>query len=84
MQYVYALVSVADGDFYTGCTSDLKKRLASHNAGKVIATRKRRPLTLVYYEAYSNSIDAFEREKYLKTQWGKRYLRKTLKHALHG
>ena len=83
MQYVYVLVSKKDGDFYTGCTHDLKERLRLHNAGKVSSTKQRRPFLLVYYEGYFHPKDAFEREKYLKTQWGKTHLRKVLRHTLH-
>jgi putative endonuclease len=61
---------------YIGCTNDLKKRLALHNAGKVASTKNRQPLELVYYEAYTNSADGFSREKYLKTGWGRTYIKK--------
>jgi len=39
--------------------------------GKVSSTRRRIPLKLVYYEFCLNKKDAIEREKYLKTAWGK-------------
>ena len=60
---------------YTGCTRDLRKRLELHNAGKVASTAKRIPLKLIYYEACTDKNDAFKREKYLKTTYGKRYIR---------
>ena len=80
MHYVYVLYSAKDGNFYTGCAGDLKERLALHNNGKVPSTAERRPLTLVYYEACVDSRDAFHREKYLKSTYGKRYIRNRLKH----
>ena len=80
MQYVYILRSEKDGELYTGCTTDLKKRLILHNAKKVPATKKRVPLKLIHYEAFQHPTDAFERERYLKTQWGRNYIRKTLRH----
>ncbi|MDD5050468.1 MAG: GIY-YIG nuclease family protein [Candidatus Pacebacteria bacterium] len=79
MQYVYVLQSKKDGDLYTGCTKDLKRRFELHNAKKVPATARRTPLRLIYYEAYLNMYDAYKRESYLKTQWGRNYLKKTLK-----
>jgi putative endonuclease len=82
MQYVYILRSKEDGDLYVGCTNNLKRRFALHNAGKVYATRRRYPLVLLYYEAYLNKFDAYERERYLKTGWGKNYIQKTLKQTL--
>lgn len=78
MQYVYVLKSRKDNNLYTGCTSDLKKRILLHNAKKVVSTRKRTPLDLIYYEAYINSKDAYNREMYMKTQWGRTHIRKIL------
>ena len=75
MIYVYVLRSVSDGQLYTGCTRDLRARLALHNAGQVPSTIDRRPLELIYYEACLNEKDAFRREKYLKTTYGKRYIK---------
>jgi putative endonuclease len=82
MQYVYVLLSLRDNRFYTGYTGDLKQRIESHTLGKVGTTRNRRPLKLVYYEACLNQADALHRERYLKTTWGKRYLRNRLKSHL--
>jgi putative endonuclease len=76
MIYVYVLCSQKDGQLYTGCTRDLRTRLALHNAGKVLSTANRRPLDLIYYEACLDERDAFRREKYLKTTYGKRYVKK--------
>jgi putative endonuclease len=64
-----------DGKFYTGCTGDLRARFALHNSGKVPSTKDRRPLLLIYDEASLNEQDAFRREKYLKTTYGKRYIK---------
>jgi putative endonuclease len=75
MIYVYVLRSTPDGRLYTGCTRDLRRRFALHNAGKVDSTKERRPLELIYYEACLNEGDAFHREKYLKTAYGKRYIK---------
>ncbi|MCX6917291.1 MAG: GIY-YIG nuclease family protein [Verrucomicrobia bacterium] len=75
MIYVYVLRSARDGQLYTGCTNDLRSRLALHNAGQVPSTRERRPFELIYYEACLNKRDAFRREKYLKTSYGKRYIK---------
>lgn len=66
MFYVYILKSIRDGDLYTGSTGDLKKRFLEHNEGLVKSTKMRRPLKLVYYEAYSAEKDARLREARLK------------------
>ena len=67
-----------DEKFYIGYTTDLQKRLTEHNKGKVESTKLRRPFKIVYYEACMNQKDALKRERYLKTTWGKRYLRNRL------
>lgn len=77
--YIYVLISEKDRMFYTGYTSDLKKRLTLHNSGKVASTKNRVPLKLVYFEGCLNQQDATHREKYLKTSWGKRYLKERIK-----
>ncbi len=82
MQYVYVLKSGRDGQWYTGCTNDLNKRLKDHNEAKVVSTKERTPFELIYYEASLNSADAFAREKYLKSGMGKRYLKNRLKRFL--
>jgi putative endonuclease len=84
MVYVYVLRSAYDDQLYAGCTHDLRKRLALHNAGKVPSTRDRRPLELIYYEACLDEKDAFRREKYLKTTYGKRYIRVRCKNYFTG
>ena len=84
MFYVYVLRSKKDGKWYTGATNDLKKRLKEHNEGRVLATKDRRPLELIYYEACINQQDAFAREKYLKTGMGKRYIRNRLRRFFAG
>ena len=84
MYYIYILQSNKDKQFYTGYTNDLKERLKLHNDGKVTSTKNRLPVELVYYEACLNQQDATHREKYLKTAWGKRYIKARLKNYLTG
>ena len=82
--YIYILKSEKDGQFYTGYTKDLKNRLKQHNNGEVYSTQKRRPLKLVYFEGCLNQQDGAKREKYLKTSWGKRYIKNRIKNYLIG
>ena len=84
MYYIYILQSKKDKQFYVGYTDDLKNRLKLHNAGRVESTKNRLPLELVYYEACINQQDATHREKYLKTSWGKRFIKVRLKKYLTG
>ena len=82
MHYVYVLQSMVDQRFYVGQTDNLENRLEEHNHGKVSSTKYRRPFIIVYYEACMNKQDALRREKYLKTTYGKRYIRHRLKSFL--
>lgn len=82
MHGVYILVSLKDGNLYTGYSRDIKTRLAEHNAGKVPATRSRIPFALLYCELHKSQKDAMQREMYLKTGWGKKYLERTIPDAL--
>jgi len=80
--FTYVLQSNLDGKFYTGFTADLEKRLTEHNSGKVYSTKKRIPFNLIYFEFCLNIHDAIHREKYLKTTYGKRYIRNRLKNYI--
>ena len=82
MYYVYVLKSLQDGNFYTGYTCNLRRRLKQHNQGESQSTKCRCPFDLVYYEACRNEKDALIREKYLKTTYGKRYINNRLKNDL--
>jgi len=77
--YVYILKSTVDEKWYTGCTNDLRKRFNQHQKGQVTSTKKRLPVELIYYEMCLNQEDAYNREKYLKSGMGKRYIKNRLK-----
>ncbi len=66
MYYVYILHSKKDNKLYIGYTPDLKVRLQKHQKGYVQATKNRRPLELIYYEACLEMRDAKRRERFLK------------------
>ena len=77
--YTYVLLSQKDYGHYIGFTKDLRKRLEEHNLGKNFSTKYRVPLKLIYYEACLNKEDAMQREDYLKSTIGRRYLSKRLR-----
>lgn len=66
MYYFYVLKSKLDGKLYYGSTNNLKARLSQHNSGAVKSTKGRKPLELVYYEAYLSQSLALNREKTVK------------------
>ncbi|MEY8461871.1 GIY-YIG nuclease family protein [Streptococcus merionis] len=64
--YMYVL-QCADGSLYTGYTTDLDKRVATHNAGKGAKyTRTRLPVTLFYWEAFDSKEAAMSAEALFK------------------
>ncbi|MFH0852758.1 MAG: GIY-YIG nuclease family protein [bacterium] len=82
--YAYILRSDKDKKFYTGYTNNLKLRFEQHQKGLVESTKDRIPLRLIYYEACLRQKDATRREKYLKTYFGKMFLKNRLKSYLTG
>jgi putative endonuclease len=78
MYYVYVLYSKKDGKLYTGYTKDLELRFEQHQKGRVDSTKNRRPLKIIYHESSLVQADALKREKYLKTHYGKMFLKKRL------
>jgi len=65
MWYVY-IVRCADNSLYIGETSDVARRVASHNAGTAAFTSSRRPVRLVYVESVHARAVALKRERQLK------------------
>jgi len=82
--YIYVLHSLKDNKFYTGYTENLKLRFEEHQKGRVASTKGRRPLKLIYSEACLDKKDAMHREKYLKTYYGKKFIKTRLKSYLTG
>ncbi|MFH1427308.1 MAG: GIY-YIG nuclease family protein [Patescibacteria group bacterium] len=81
MYYTYVLL-LSNNKKYVGYTDDLRRRFKEHSDGKVISTRNYRPLKLIFYEAFINKRDAQRREKYLKTDKGKKMLNVILREYL--
>jgi len=78
MYYTYILKSSKSDLFYTGWTSDLRKRVSEHNNGDSFASKPYRPWKLVYYAAFETEKLAKDFERYLKSGSGKAFTRKRL------
>ena len=66
MFWVYVL-HCADGSYYTGHTEDLDRRLDEHNSGACPCyTQARRPLRLVYSQAFEGRDEALGAERRIK------------------
>lgn len=82
MYYTYLLESQKDSGWYIGYTNNLKDRFLEHSQGRVISTKNRLPIKLIYYEAYLNRLDAKKRERFLKSGSGRKFLKKQLTNYL--
>ena len=62
------MLECADESYYVGMTTSLEKRLAEHEAGidPYAYTYSRRPVTLVWNQAFDTEHEAFTAERQLK------------------
>jgi putative endonuclease len=66
VHYVYVL-RCSDGSFYTGYTTDVKRRVREHDAGDGAKyTRGRTPVELVHVERFDCKSAAMSREYEIK------------------
>ncbi|MBU1299281.1 MAG: GIY-YIG nuclease family protein [Bacteroidetes bacterium] len=72
---VYVLRSTKDNKLYIGMSDDVERRLVKHNQGKVISTKHRRPLVLIYTEMFATKSQAAKRERFLKSGPGHKFLK---------
>lgn len=64
--YMY-VVECADGTLYTGYTTNVERRIKTHNSGKGAKyTRSRLPVKLIYQESFDSKEAAMSAESYFK------------------
>ncbi len=77
---VYVLYSCEFDKIYIGYTSDIEKRMLSHNQ---LATKgytiKYRPWKIIYTEIFESKSEALKREKQLKSAKGRLFVRGLIK-----
>jgi len=79
MYYAYILRSRNfPNQTYTGSTTDLRKRLAEHNAGKSAHTNKFMPWELAAYIGLPKQHLAEQLERYLKSGSGRAFAKRRL------
>ena len=79
MYYVYVFGSDKLNKRYTGSTEDIPKRIAEHNRGCNKFTKGGIPWNIIYSEEYFTKQKALEREKFLKSGQGRKFLDEILK-----
>jgi len=61
---------------YRGYTGNFSERMEAHFRGRGCTyTKKRKPLHIVGYEVYEDKKEAIQREMYLKTKDGRKWLK---------
>lgn len=78
---VYVLYSLKDFKLYIGYTTNLTRKLSEHFKGASKSTAARRPFRLIFCEYYLSQKDALRREKYFKTNPGKKTLKLMLRES---
>ena len=81
MYYVYVIKSES-GRIYVGRTSDLKRRIEEHQNGKNRTTKRMGKIRLIFYEAFLAKEDSIRRERYFKTNPGKKSLKLILRESI--
>lgn len=72
--YLY-VVKCSDGTLYTGYTTDVTRRIATHNKGQGAKyTKTRRPVTLLYTEEFPSKSAALSAEAHFKKKTRKQKL----------
>ena len=79
--YAYVLLSRKNGRLYIGSSEEPDRRIDSHNGGKVRSTKHHRPWECIFVEEHPNRSTAERRERYLKSDWGRRWLKNHLAHS---
>ena len=76
MVFTYVLKSEYSNHWYVGVTSNARRRLAEHNAGKSVYTQKFRPWKLRMCVTFQMREKAEKFERYLKSHSGRAFMKK--------
>jgi predicted GIY-YIG superfamily endonuclease len=52
MKYYFYILECNSGERYYGQTNNLSRRVEEHAKGRVVSTRRKRPIRLVYHEEF--------------------------------
>lgn len=77
--YVYAISSIIKKYIYVGMSQNVDERFARHNSGREKTTKSYTPYSLIFTTYIKERITARLIEKYLKSGYGKEFLREMIK-----
>jgi putative endonuclease len=72
---VYVLYSQTNEKHYTGFSSDLEKRLLSHNELGKGWTSRYRPWVLIFSRVFETKSEAMKFERWLKSGAGRKFIK---------
>lgn len=75
-QFCIYVLKCSDDSFYIGQSQDFPRRLKEHKRGEVSWTSKYLPVELIHWEIFNTREAAVEREKKLKTGFGRKWLKR--------
>ncbi len=78
MYFVYILKSLHFPKTYVGITDNPERRLKQHNLGYHFYTKRYIPWTQIYTEEVTSRNAARDREKYLKSSAGRRWMKRVI------
>ncbi len=83
-KYFFYLARCKDNTLYAGYTTNIKQREEKHNSGNGAKyTKHRKPVKIVYFERFTNKIEAMRREAQIK-KWKKNKKENLIKNFIPG
>ncbi|MGB5480481.1 MAG: GIY-YIG nuclease family protein [Eudoraea sp.] len=70
LPYAVYILKCSNGQYYTGFTRNIKRRLKEHRNGEVRFTKNKLPFEVVHVSLFSNKKKAYDFERYLKSGSG--------------
>lgn len=78
LPYAVYILKCANGQYYTGYTTNIAERFRAHQKGQVSFTKWKRPVVLIHLSLFSKKQQAYDFERYLKSGSGIAFRNKRL------
>ena len=76
--YAVYILKCSDNSYYTGFSTQIKKRLRAHGNREVHYTKDKLPVQLIHLSYFSDKQKAYDFERYLKSSSGIAFRNKRL------
>jgi len=73
------ILELANSQYYIGSTSDFNRRLFEHQSGKVISTKSKRPVKIVFRKSFPSLKTARQVEYKIKSYKNKNIIKQIIK-----